>query len=52
MDTTHDHPTHDPTTSDSDAPEDEGTNKTLLVQGAILGGIVALLLIASFFDLI
>ena len=52
MATTHDHPTHDPAPPDLDAPEDEGMNKTLLVQGAILGGIVVLLLIASFFDLI
>ncbi len=51
MATTHDHDTHGPI-PDPDAPEKEGTDKTLLVQGAILGGIVVLLLIASFFDLI
>ncbi len=51
MATTHDH-THDPIPSDSEASETEGLNKTLLLQGAILGGIVVLLLIAFFFDLI
>jgi len=51
MATTHDH-THGPVPSDSDASENEGVNRTLLIQGAIFGGIVVLLLIASFFDLI
>ena len=50
MATTNDH-THDPV-SDSDAPETEGLNKTLIIQGAILGGIVILLVLASIFDLI
>ncbi len=50
MATTHDHDTHGPI-PDPDTP-DQGMSKTLLVQGAILGGIVVLLLLASFFDLI
>ncbi len=52
MATTHDHTQHDPVQSDSDAPETEGNDRTLLIQGAILGGIVVFLLIAAFFDLI
>ena len=52
MATKHDHITHDPVQSGQDAPKPEGSDKTLLVQGVILGGIVLLLVIASFFDLI
>ena len=48
MATTHDN-THG---SGSDSPETEGMNKTLIVQGAILGGIIVLLVLASIFDLI
>lgn len=48
MATTHDN-THGPLPSD---PEEKGADKTLLIQGAILGGIVVLLVIASLFDLI
>ncbi len=51
MATTHDHTQHGPVPSDSDASE-KGMGRTLIVQGAILGGIVVLLLIAAFFDLI
>jgi len=51
MATTHDH-TPGPVHPGADESENEGANKTLLVQGAIFGGIVVLLLIASFFDLI
>jgi hypothetical protein len=50
MATTHDHDTHGPI-ADSDS-SDQGLSKTLLVQGSILGGIIVLLVIASFFDLI
>ena len=42
---------HDNTNS-PDSPETEGMNKTLIVQGAILGGIIVLLVLASIFDLI
>ena len=48
--------THDetpgPADSGSDAPDAVKNDNTLLVQGAILVGIVALLLILSFFDVI
>ena len=50
MATTHDN-THG-SGSGSDSPETEGMNKTLIVQGAILGGIIVLLVLASIFDLI
>lgn len=50
MATTHDHDTHGPIPGPDSS--DRGMKKTLIVQGAILGGIVVLLLIASFFDLI
>jgi hypothetical protein len=50
MATTHDH-THGPV-SGPDAPETEGMNRTLIIQGAILGGIVILLVLASVFDVI
>ena len=52
MATTYDQETHGTVPSDSVAPEYEGMNRTLLIQGAILGGIAVLLLIAAFFDLI
>jgi hypothetical protein len=38
--------------SGPDSPKTEGMNKTLIVQGAILGGIIVLLVLASIFDLI
>jgi len=52
MATTHDHSHHDQIHTGSDAPESGEQGHTLLVQGAILGGIVVLLLLASFFDVI
>ena len=39
-------------THGSNTPVSEGMNKTLIVQGAILGGIIVLLVLASIFDLI
>ncbi len=48
---THDE-THGPADSGSDAPDSGEKDNTLLVQGAFLVGIVALLLILSFFDVI
>ena len=48
MATTHDN-THG---SGSDSPKTEGMSKALIVQGAILGGIIVLLVLASIFDLI
>ena len=48
MATTHDN-THG---SGSDSPETEGMHKALIVQGAILGVIIVLLVLASIFDLI
>jgi hypothetical protein len=52
MATTHEHSqAHIPSGSD-DASGSKEKDHTLVVQGAILGGIVVLLLIASFFDVI
>ena len=50
MATTHDNT--DGPESDPDSPKTKGMNKTLIVQGAILGGIIVLLVPASIFDLI
>ena len=50
MATTHDHDKHGPI-AESDS-SDKGMSKTLLVQVSILGGIIILLVIASFFDMI
>ncbi len=50
MTTTHDN--NHGSDSGPDSPENEGMNKTLIVQGAILGGIIVLLVLASIFDLI
>ncbi len=50
MATTHDHDTHSPISGPDSS--DQGMSKTLLVQGAILGGIVVLLVIASLLDVI
>ncbi len=52
MATTHDHDTHGPIQSGSNAPETESPDRTLIYQGAILGGIVVLLVLASLFDVI
>ncbi len=48
---THDQ-SHGPAPSGPDAPDSGEKDNTLLVQGAILGGIVVLLVILSFFDVI
>ena len=48
---THDQ-SHGSVQSGSDASDSGEKDNTLLVQGAILGGIVVLLLILSFFDVI
>ena len=50
MATKHDD-THGPV-SGTDVPESEGMNKTLIIQGAIFGGFILLLVLASVFDLI
>ena len=50
MATTNDH-AHGPD-SGPDEPESEGMNRTLIIQGAIIGGIVVLLVLAFLFDLI
>jgi len=51
MATAHDQ-SHGPVHSGSDASDSGDKDNTLLVQGAILGGIVVLLLILSFFEVI
>ncbi|MBC8338435.1 MAG: hypothetical protein H8E39_07065 [Alphaproteobacteria bacterium] len=51
MPITHDQ-SHDSIPSNSGETGSGGNDRTLLVQGAILGGIVVLLLLASFFDVI
>ena len=50
MATTHDN--SDGPDTGPDSPKTEGMNKTLIVQGVILGGIIVLLVLASIFDLI
>ena len=52
MATTHEHSQDHISSRSDEAPGSKKLDHTLLVQGAILGGIVILLLVASYFEVI